>query len=60
MDIRYNIFKDEINHKDFFLGPHVHFSMESPKSDLFCFNLKRLVDTKTSNKITQKLKLHRL
>ena len=31
MGIKYNIFKDEINHKDFFLGPHVHFFMESPK-----------------------------
>ena len=28
MGIRYNICKDEINHRDFFLGPHVHFSME--------------------------------
>ena len=25
-----NIFKDEVNHKKLFLGPHFHFSMELP------------------------------
>ena len=30
MGIMYNTYKDEINHKDSFLGPHAHFSMESP------------------------------
>ena len=29
MGIRCNIYKDEINAKYFFLGPHVHFSTES-------------------------------
>ena len=39
MGIKYNIFKDEINHKDFFLGPHVHFFMESPKLVIGLFSL---------------------
>ena len=35
MGIRYNICKDEINCKDFFFSPHVHFSMELPWRGFF-------------------------
>ena len=35
MGIRYNIYKDKINHKNFVLGPHVLFPMESPCNNYF-------------------------
>ena len=45
MGMRYNIYKDEINRKDFFLGPHVHFSMESPIHSVLNLKLKKCLST---------------
>ena len=35
MSIKYNIYQHDINCKDSFCGPHVHFSMELPWGEGF-------------------------